>query len=819
MNSKYAILLLMLLWTNVCLAQGQQPNILVIQVDDLGYDDLSINGNPVSSTPNINQFATESVRFSNFMVTPVCSPSRGSLLTGRDFWRIGVSGTHGGNDFVNLNETTFADVFQENEYATGFWGKWHSGKADGYWPWDRGFDEAYYAKLYSYYPSQGYFNQYQLTTHSNTWSPTALVDYSIDFMDRKKDDNEPFLAYVSFLTAHDTWNAPESYISKYRQNGRTERFATLLGMLEFMDDEFGRLMNYMQSSGLDENTIILFMSDNGPNISGLNDEEWAIRNNSGFLGSKSKMWQNGVKSPLYIKYKDYYTPADVDRLVSVTDIYPTLLDMAGLALPASNKPLDGRSVISYLNGDHTSLSEKSAFFAHRYPIWEKDEWQPLSYQERTALKFEDQRLTLIAEDYKLLWNPSDVSGSPAKHNDMVLIDLNNHPLESTNSAASLADIADQMKTELQNWFNVLINSDGVFPATEHQIGWNGHTESEILAFAPASLTGALNDSHKLLALNEIGDQADYSLNVHVVGRYEVKIETSNSALDTYQLKVSAGDKSFFPTINDNNKDQVLGNIELYEGKTTLSIKIENKSTTDTKGFGDFKSIWLTKIGEIDNVPPELSIISPVDGSNFLLGQDVTFKVDATDVNNDLLMVSFRLDGKYVAKVTEAPFTYSYAGLTVGAHELKAVATDSTGEKTEVSLNIHVTNDQMQLTYEAEDATLTGLEIGNALPGYSGTGYTTRSSYNDATDQFEFDIEVMATGNYRLAIGYHAKQEKYNPIDINGNFHSDVYFPVTNNTWQEAIVTDVALMQGSNTITLHKTYGWVDIDYIAVSTEK
>jgi hypothetical protein len=132
------------------------PNFIIIQTDDMGYDDLAFHGNPHTQTPTMDTLATEAVQFNNFYTTSVCAPSRASLLTGRDHWSTGVSGMHGGRDFMNLDETTFAEVMQDAGYATGMWGKWHTGKTDGYFPWDRGFDEAFMAKLYHYSDTMGF---------------------------------------------------------------------------------------------------------------------------------------------------------------------------------------------------------------------------------------------------------------------------------------------------------------------------------------------------------------------------------------------------------------------------------------------------------------------------------------------------------------------------------------------------------------------------------------------------------------------------------------------------------------------------------------
>jgi uncharacterized sulfatase len=127
--------------------QAQQPNILLITADDLGFDDLSLHQHPAIHTPNIDALAKQSVQFSDFTVTPVCSTTRPALLTGRDFYKTGV---HGGRDFLHLSETLLSEVLLDNGYKTGTWGKWHLGKNERYMPHERGFEEAYYAELYQH---------------------------------------------------------------------------------------------------------------------------------------------------------------------------------------------------------------------------------------------------------------------------------------------------------------------------------------------------------------------------------------------------------------------------------------------------------------------------------------------------------------------------------------------------------------------------------------------------------------------------------------------------------------------------------------------
>lgn len=590
----FFITLLFLAYTApILFAQSAKPNILLIQVDDMGYDDLSINGNTVSHTPNIDAFSKEAVRFSNFMLNSVCAPTRASLLSGRDFWKTGISAMHGGRDYLNLDETTFAQVLQQNGYTTGMWGKWHSGKSDGYWPWDRGFDEAYYAQLYKYFPSTGWFNQYpERTTHDGKWSAEVLADYAIDFIDRHK--KETFLAYVSFLTCHDFWAAPEEYIKKYRTENRTERFATLLAMLEYMDLQVGRILQHLEETGLAENTVVIFLSDNGPNLGDTNPTEWDLRNNHGFLGNKARLWQNGLKSPLYIRQVGKYQPRDVERLVTICDLFPTLLDLANIPIPAENKDLDGRSFTSYLEGDCNSLPAKEGIFAHWFPYWEKDQFQPVSAQERRALDFESQRISLITEEYKLIQNPGNAKGAPQKQDNLVLIDLKNDPMERINAASKFPETADKMKEQLSAWFEGIKNTTGAFSAPEHQIAWKGKTESEIRAYCPSKVSRATNESHKLTGFNAVGDRVEYQINVHQSGLYQLDIQTKKSKLDNYELEIAANNKSIKKILTA-KPNQTIGNLKLTKGKDILSLEISGKNTSDDGGFGEFTSIQLKRL--------------------------------------------------------------------------------------------------------------------------------------------------------------------------------------------------------------------------------
>ena len=202
-----------------------RPNILLITADDLGYDDLSIHQNPIVTTPNLDKLAQQSVQFSDFSVTPVCSTTRASLLTGRHFYKTGVSGVHGGRDYMSRSETLISQMLKQNGYNTGLWGKWHIGKSEGYYPWDRGFDEAYYAELYRHQNSFGFLNAKKV--EHQKWVSEVVSDYAIDFMQKSQQQQQPFFAYVSFLAPHEPWLAPDKFVTPYLEQGARPGIANL----------------------------------------------------------------------------------------------------------------------------------------------------------------------------------------------------------------------------------------------------------------------------------------------------------------------------------------------------------------------------------------------------------------------------------------------------------------------------------------------------------------------------------------------------------------------------------------------------------------
>jgi len=323
----------------------------------MGFDDFSAQQHPHINTPSLDSLAKESLQFTDFSVSPVCATTRASLLTGRDFYRTGVSGVHGGRDHMHLSEVLISQMLQKNNYRTGTWGKWHLGKTKGYLPEDRGFDEAYYAELYRHKNSEGFINAKPVK--HNKWVSEVVTDYAIDFMSTPSD--KPFFAYVSYLAPHEPWQAPDKYVQPLIKKGLRPTTANLYGMVEEMDNNIGRLLQFLERKNIAKNTLVIFLSDNGPwwdstNLGAMTQKEWQERNPSQMKGNKGQSWQNGIRSPLFISWTGTWQAQKIKRYADVKDIFPTLVEILNINLPSDHKKIDGHSLLPLISASKKSFN-------------------------------------------------------------------------------------------------------------------------------------------------------------------------------------------------------------------------------------------------------------------------------------------------------------------------------------------------------------------------------------------------------------------------------------------------------------------------------
>ena len=291
------------------------------------------------------------------------------LLTGRHHYRTGVIGVHGGQDFVNLNESLLPQRLRAAGYHTGHVGKWHSGKSEGYLPWQRGFDASTMARLYVYQNNPVLRNGTQTVTDG--WTEERLADAAIDFISSKR--TRPFFLYYCPLTPHagyrslsdqgkmpESWYAPDEWVKPYRDRGLRDEFARLYGAISFADAQIGRVLASLDALGLTENTLVIFLSDNGPVRLRLNDEEWAARNPSGLRGKKEEVDENGIRTFCFMRWPGHIASGHIQAVSWICDLFPTLLDIAGA--PPSRVHLDGVSLAPLLRGEASSLASRTLFW-------------------------------------------------------------------------------------------------------------------------------------------------------------------------------------------------------------------------------------------------------------------------------------------------------------------------------------------------------------------------------------------------------------------------------------------------------------------------
>ncbi len=352
-KDKYFLISLVLLIHTLVIAQNK-PNVVLILTDDQGWGDLSLHGNPVLETPQLDNLAKSGTELTHFYVSPLCAPSRASILTGRYHLNAGVLSVSKALEVMDSDETTIAELFKANGYRTGIFGKWHNGQHYPNRPHDQGFDEflGFCAGHWSnYFNTNLEHNDKMVKTKG--YISDVLTDAALKFMSMNKD--EPFLCYIPYNAPHSPHQVPDKYFNKYKAKGLENELASIYGMVENIDDNVGRILRYLKERKLEENTIVIFLSDNGPN---------GVRYNGMMKGIKGSVHEGGVRVPFFVRWKNNI-PAGQTNETSAghIDIFPTLRDLCNLKnIPG--KPLAGVSLASLLLNDTASFDTHRRLYTH-----------------------------------------------------------------------------------------------------------------------------------------------------------------------------------------------------------------------------------------------------------------------------------------------------------------------------------------------------------------------------------------------------------------------------------------------------------------------
>lgn len=334
--------------------RGNKPNVIVIMTDDQG-NNLGFQGNPFLTTPHMDKLAEESVRLTNFHQAPMCTASRAALMTGKYAEQTGAWRTSLGRTLMRPDNFTVAEAFKAHGYMTGHFGKWHLGDNWPMRPQDQGFDEVVGHRCGAVGQIADYWgNDYFDDTYYHNGKPRKYEGYCTDVFFHeamrfvKENKTKPFFVYLAPNVTHLPLLVAEKYSRPYIDRGMDRKLAVLYGMIDNLDENFGRLSAFLKKEGLDENTIILFTTDDGVQGSAVSNtpDFW----NMGMRGKKGSKEEGGHRVFCCLRWPAGTIGAgrDNNTLISVMDVYPTLMELCGLELPAG-VDLTGRSFKPYLN--------------------------------------------------------------------------------------------------------------------------------------------------------------------------------------------------------------------------------------------------------------------------------------------------------------------------------------------------------------------------------------------------------------------------------------------------------------------------------------
>ena len=440
-----------------------RPNVLLIITDDQGHGDLGFHGNPKIRTPHLDRLARESVRLERFYVSPVCAPTRAALLTGRYNYRTGVVDTFLGRTLMRPEEVTLAEILAAAGYRAGIFGKWHLGDNFPMRPFDQGFHEALVLKgggigQASDPPGgESYFDpilqKNGKPVRVKGYCSDVFTDAALDFITANRD--RPFFAYLAFNAPHTPLEVPDRDVAPYRAMdlghdqfprvghplpgpALADVTARVYGMVSNIDANLGRLLARLDELKLAEDTVVIFLTDNGPQ---------QVRYNSGMLDRKGSVHEGGIRVPCFLRWPGHWSPKAIDRISAHIDLTPTVLDLCGVSPPAAVR-FDGRSLRPLLEAEPGLQWPDRALFAQ----WHRGD-VPEAYR---AFAARTQRYKLVRPE------SAHVRGLPLDSS-LELYDMESDPLEFRNIAADRPEVVADLRARYDAWFEDVGRARGYAP--------------------------------------------------------------------------------------------------------------------------------------------------------------------------------------------------------------------------------------------------------------------------------------------------------------------------------------------------------------------
>ncbi len=445
---------------------AQPPNVILIMTDDQGFGDFGFQGNPVIQTPNLDLMYQCSMVATNFYVCPVCAPTRACLMTGRYNYRTGVVDTYQGRAMMRSNETTIAEILKDNGYATGIFGKWHLGDCYPMRPQDQGFQRSVVHRgggigqssdpldAQGKYTNPILVNDGQLTQYKG-YCTDVYYREAMKFIEKKAASKKPFFVYLPDNCPHGPFrDVPAKWYEKYRamdlsrsafpktatnpmpEKENLDQRARIFSMISNVDENIGRLQKKLKALKIAENTIVLFLTDNGPN---------GQRFVKGLRGMKTSVYQGGIRTPLLLQWPAQSIAGQkIPHRLAHIDLLPTLCELCGIEPPA-NLNLDGLSFASSI----VDSSGSGNFESKRR--FEKRVLYIQSHRGNTPQRYH--HFAAISSPFKLVRHSGFGRQQLDTDSKFELYNLQDDPGETKNVASEFPQTVKQMKRDYDRWFD------------------------------------------------------------------------------------------------------------------------------------------------------------------------------------------------------------------------------------------------------------------------------------------------------------------------------------------------------------------------------
>ncbi|MDO6604429.1 arylsulfatase [Arenibacter palladensis] len=553
----------------------KRPNVIIVVTDDQGFGDLGYYGNPHVQTPTLDSLAKESVRFDQFIVSPVCAPTRASLMTGRYSLRTGVKDTYRGGAIMATEEITVAEMLKEAGYTTGMVGKWHLGDNYPSRPQDQGFDFTLRHLSGGIgqpgdWPNtkkgqRSYFDPILWKNgemfQSKGYCTDVFTEAAMDFVEKNKE--QPFFLYLSYNAPHAPLQVPQEYYDRYKDidpssgfenDGRPfpemdermkENARKVYAMVSNIDDNLKRLFQQLEDLKLEDNTLVVFMTDNGPQ-----HDRYA----AGMRGRKSFVYEGGVRVPSFWRLPTKFKgDRDIKTPAAHYDVLPTLADLCQGQLP-TDRIIDGKSLVPLLSNENSTLDNRTILRS-----WVRG--GPEKYNN----------ISIRKEQYKLVGNTEETAGIEA----FELFNILDDPYEQNNIVGTNTLEAQKLKNEMDIWFDEMTSSPNFVNAQPAIVG-TVHENPSVLN---------LNDA--VFERNEVMDQdiAGWEIVAAEAGNYDIRINLGRKSVSEVHLNFYVGDLEIKRDYNELSEGIIdIKNIQLQKGATKLTPITTGKNGGYIKPF-------------------------------------------------------------------------------------------------------------------------------------------------------------------------------------------------------------------------------------------